>query len=313
MSPVKPNPAQRYPGLNDLPAGPIRDAVKNIFDMVGQLQQQVPNIGKVTAPLAGSLNANGNQLKSVADPTHGQDAVPLDYMRKYVESRVVTLVNTATGVTAPGGVLHPSPPSDGPIIPGPTPAPGPTPLPPHAGAPPPTPPPNAPPGTGTFSSTDMLNLNTVIVENSPPDIATWPQTATITALTWTTDGVEVLFTKRDGTGRWPDVIPPGFDGPLEYTLWLFLNIGGQWYGSGIIQYWNGKDFNGGPPSGVALNWVYDSRWGPMAGYQPATGETIGMMVSAGNARGQTTVSSVKERSQVILIPFPSDAGATYHT
>lgn len=289
------NTAQRYPGLNQIPAGPIRDAVKNLFDMVGQIQQQVPQIGKVTAPLAGALQANGNQLKQVAAPTHGQDAVNLDYLRTYVENRVSTALAASQAATTP--TPAPAPPGgEGPI----TPPPG---TPPHA-----TPPPNAPPGTGTFSSTDMINLNTVIVENSPPDIATWAQTATITRIDWQSTGVFVDFTKRDGAGRWPDVIPAGFTGPIEYTLWLFLKIGGQWYGSGVIQFWNGLDRNGGPPSGVAINWFYDSRWGPMQGYQPAPGESVGMMVSAGNARGETGVSSVKERSQVVLIPFPTDAG-----
>jgi len=297
MAITKVSPAAKYPGLSRIQDADLQSVLKNLFDMVGQVQQQVPKIGTVTAPLAAHLDANANQIKAVADPTAPQDAVTLRYLQHYVESRVVSV---ATKATAPPPTL---PPSNGPIIPNP----------PAPGAPPVTPP-TSPPGTGTISPTDMFALNTAIIENAPPDIATWPQTATLTVVDWQASGVFVDFTKKSGVGRWPDVIPPGFTGPIEYTLWLFEFISGQWFGSGVIQFWFGLDRNGGPPSGVAANWYYDAgRWGPLAGRQPAVGEQVGMMVSAGNARNQTTVSSVQERSQVVLLPFPSDNGAIYHT
>jgi hypothetical protein len=296
MAITKVPPAAKYPGLSRIQDADLQSVLKNLFDMVGQVQQQVPKIGTVTEPLAAHLDANANQIKAVADPTAPQDAVTLRYLQHYVESRVTSVVAAAA---APAPTL---PPSNGPVIPNP-PGPG----------VPPVVPPNAPPGSGTFLATDMFALNTAIIENSPVDIATWPQTATLTVVDWQSSGVFVDFTTKSGVGRWPDT-PFGDGGSLQYTIWLFEFIGGQWFGSGVIQFWFGLDRNGGPPSGVAANWFYDAgRWGPLAGRQPAVGEQVGFMVSAGNARGVFGVSSVKERTQVVLFPFPSDNGAGYHT
>ena len=92
------------------------------------------------------------------------------------------------------------------------------------------------------------------------------------------DGVHVELSKRDD-GSWPDVTPPGWDGPLEYTLGIAENIGGQWYASAAIQFWRGLPASGGNVAQdvstqkqcfafgygstcqIAKNWYYDGRWG----------------------------------------------------
>jgi hypothetical protein len=132
------------------------------------------------------------------------------------------------------------------------------------------------------------------------------------------DGVHVEFSKRDGPGSWPDVTPPGWGGPLEYTLGLAEYIDGQWYASAAIEFWRGLPASGGNialDQQIAKNWYYDGRWGPMAGYQPATGEIIGVFVVAGNARNvlgdDPNQSPVMERSNVVLVPMPDVNGASY--
>ena len=101
------------------------------------------------------------------------------------------------------------------------------------------------------------------------------------------------------------MIPPGFSGPLQYTVWAVVNVGGRWNTSGFIQMWRGRPSTGAPIlSEFARNWAYDSRWGPMAGYQPHAGEQMGFFLSAGNARGQTDVSSVRERTNVVSVALP---------
>ena len=45
----------------------------------------------------------------------------------------------------------------------------------------------------------------------------------------------------------------------------------------------------------------------MAGYQPANGEMVGFFVTAGNERNNGAYS-VKERSNVVLVPFPTNGG-----
>ncbi len=161
---------------------------------------------------------------------------------------------------------------------------------------------------------NTFNLAEATVLNSAADVASWPATATITRLDLNRDGVYIDFTRRDGAGSWPDVpfITPGED--LQYTLWIVLQVGGRLYTSGCIQYWRGLDRNGGPPSGYAMNWYYDpNRWAPMTGHQPAVGERVGFFVTAGNARNVTDGSGtvVRERSNVVVVPFPTDDGAVF--
>jgi len=155
---------------------------------------------------------------------------------------------------------------------------------------------------------DALNLSSAGVFNSPRDIASWAVTSRITSISMSPSaGLSLEFTTKNS---WPDVVPPGFTGPLQYTVWAVVNVGGQWYTSGFIQMWRGRESTGAPIlSDFARNWAYDSRWGPMAGHQPQPGEQMGFFVSAGNARGEGGVSSVRERSNVVIVSLPGgDSG-----
>src|SRR5205823_2663870 len=122
------------------------------------------------------------------------------------------------------------------------------------------------------------------------------------------NGLRIDFTKKDGGNRWPDVVPPGWDGPLQYTVWMVVNIGGRWYTSGGVEYWYGLQYSGGPVSQFAYNWYYNPQvWGPLANHQPANGEQVGFFVTAGDERVKD-VTRVRERSQVVVLPFPSGGG-----
>ena len=159
------------------------------------------------------------------------------------------------------------------------------------------------------------DLHLATLFDNPTDMADWPVTTTIT-LVELGDGVHVEFSKQDGDDRWPDVTPPGWDGPLQYTMGLAEYIDGQWYASAAIQFWYGLYSSGGNlavDDQVAVNWYYDGRWGELAGRQPETGEIVGLFVVAGNLRGVTdgSQSPVIERSDVVLFPFPGPEGATY--
>lgn len=178
-----------------------------------------------------------------------------------------------------------------------------------ATAPTPTPPPTTttPPPSGG-AGVDMMNLGSAQVYNSPTDIASWPATGKITqVIDDPTSGFTFQFTTSNS---WPDYTPVGWSGPLEYTVWAVVNINGQWYTSGFIEMWRGRDGTGGPiESNFGTNWAYDSRWGPMQGYQLHAGTQIGLFLSAGDARGQGGVTSVRERTNVVLITLPpGDSG-----
>jgi hypothetical protein len=168
-------------------------------------------------------------------------------------------------------------------------------------APPPPPPPTS--GAPGPAPPDALPLSSAAVYNSPADIGSWPATGTITQLNMSGAGLTFQFSTQNS---WPDVVPPGFSGPLEYTVWAVVNINGQWNTSGFIQMWRGRASTGAPIlADFATNWAYDARWGPMAGYHPHVGELMGFFVSAGNARGDGGVSSVRERSNVVLVALPA--------
>jgi FG-GAP-like repeat/FG-GAP repeat len=164
--------------------------------------------------------------------------------------------------------------------------------------------------TGTVTPRDAINLSQATVYNSPDDIASWPVTGAITTVTMQPTGSAVagLSFAFSTQNTWPDYAPPGWSGPLEYTVWAVVKINGQWNTSGFIQMWRGRPSTGAPIlTDFARNWAYDpGRWGPMAGYQPQVGEQMGFFLSAGNARGDRTVTSVRERTNVVLVPLPAN-------
>lgn len=165
-------------------------------------------------------------------------------------------------------------------------------------------------GGGGGSAADQMNLGSASVYNSPPDIASWPATGKITQLDMSgSAGLSFQFTTQNS---WPDYTPPAWSGPLEYTVWAVVNINGQWDTSGFIQMWRGRSSTGAPIiQQFAQNWAYDSRWGPMAGHQPSAGEQMGFFLSAGNARGVTTVTSVRERTNVVVVPLPAGDNGSF--
>ena len=69
---------------------------------------------------------------------------------------------------------------------------------------------------------------------------------------------------------------------------------------------NFKNFIGGEWVDAASGETFEST-------SPATGETIGVFVVAGNLRGVTdgSQSPVHERSNVVLVPMPGFGGARY--
>jgi hypothetical protein len=158
-----------------------------------------------------------------------------------------------------------------------------------------------------------FDLNQATILNSPADLANWAPTAKITSVVFTPSAFLVDFDKREGPGRWPDT--PFGDGSLEYTLGMCLNLSGHWFCSAAVQFWSGRELEAsGVPSNIAVAWFYDpARWGPMTGYQPSDGETVGLFVCAGNCRNNTAgdASYVKERSNVVLVPWSNGGGASF--
>lgn len=179
---------------------------------------------------------------------------------------------------------------------------------------PPPPPSGGGGGGGGPAPGDAINLNQAGVYNSPADIASWPVTAKLTSITMQPSaspaaGLSVTFTTQN---TWPNTPPPGFAGGIQYTVWAVVKINGLWYTSGFIEMWQGRPSTGAPIlSDFARNWAYDARWGPMAGHQPQAGEQMGFFLSAGDARGNSAPTSLRERTNVVVVSLPPGDSGTF--
>ena len=155
---------------------------------------------------------------------------------------------------------------------------------------------------------DAFDLSQAVVHNSPTPA--WPIAAALTRLECRADGVHVTFSKKDGAGRWPDVVPPGWTGPIQYTLWLGMRIAGEWHVAGILEYWHDLDASGGnitENDQIRLNWTYDCD---QMARQPLPGERVAFFVTAGSQR-KKDAWKVHERSQVVTVLFPAKVPAVF--
>ena len=163
-------------------------------------------------------------------------------------------------------------------------------------------------GVASFVA-QSFNLNTARFWDNPPDAAVWPETAKITSIEFTGQAMRVDFDRRTGPGRWPDQVPPGFQGPLQYTLGLCRYVSGSWACSAVVQFWYDRSLDDtAPPSRFWREWWYDSaRWGPLATNPPQEGEMVGVFVGSGDLRGRfwtrASCPGVCERSNVVMVPF----------
>jgi hypothetical protein len=157
-----------------------------------------------------------------------------------------------------------------------------------------------------------FDLSQATMVDSPTDFANWAETAKITSVHFSDIAFEVDFDRRNDPNRWGDT--PFGTGSLQYTLGMCAKMGGRWFCSGVVQFWFGRELTAStPPSYVGRNWFYDARWGPMQGYQPADGETVGLFVGGGNLRDHPAgdASYFKERSNVAFVTWQNGGDTTY--
>ncbi len=165
--------------------------------------------------------------------------------------------------------------------------------------------------------TDAIDLQTLLVSRSP-DIASWAPTVAITRVSCTAAGGFVLTFDRaiPDAWKWPSN-PADPSQNFQYTVGMAAQRGGQWVGAGFVQMWQGRpmgdrsippifaDVDGAP--GYTRLWG-DVRhlWPGLDDYVPQPGDTLALFVTAGNARLTTGVTSVAERSTVVLFPLHAD-------
>lgn len=161
---------------------------------------------------------------------------------------------------------------------------------------------------------DGISMFQATIENSPLDLASWCVGAKITGITFLANSFRVEFSRREGRSRWPDFVPPGWEGPLQYTLGMCLQVNGRWSCSAVVEFWYGRSLDeSAPPWAIARDWFYDGRWGTLGGRQPATGEQVGIFVCAGDCRNKTAIDkgSLRERSNIQMVPWSNSGGPSY--
>lgn len=170
---------------------------------------------------------------------------------------------------------------------------------------------------------DQIDPTQIVVHDSPLDVGSWPVTATISQLTMRPgQNAGLSFQTSPALGdSWvvqafpadhPDLlkcapIPDVTDGCLQYTVWAVVKVSGQWHAAGFIQMWYGRASTGAPIlTDFHSNWAYAcDRWPSLCQYIPQAGDQMGFFLTAGNARDYRDVSSVRERTNIVVVSLPA--------
>ncbi len=167
-------------------------------------------------------------------------------------------------------------------------------------SPEPIPPDPIPPTSG-----DAINLSAAIVASGDcPAVAHLRILSAMSTISLieSEQGFAMNFPGRD---TWPGVIPPGWDGPINHTLWIAELIGGTWYVLPIKEALNdyctlGPILN---PGQIPDNLTYYAQ-SPMHGYQPRPHEKIGFFATTGDTRRMNLQPAIGAgRTNVVLVPF----------
>src|ERR1700730_16906280 len=141
----------------------------------------------------------------------------------------------------------------------------------------------------TFAQ-DMIDPSTIRIVDAP-DFRGWKVAGRFSSIVVQPDGNTFHV---DGQSCdhfnpcWPIVTSQV--GQLQFTIWLFLQINGQWVGSAFFEGINDYHITAGTTGtlpgllGLDVNWYYSTRWAPMTGHIIREGETIGFMFGGGDNR-----------------------------
>lgn len=152
----------------------------------------------------------------------------------------------------------------------------------------------ASPGVG---GGDQIDLSDYAVVGGSPDVRSWPITTSLSIVS-----LEPAITPAFPDPGWPDVVPPGFEGPIQYTVWAVVPALRVMVG--IIEMWRGRENCGNNDAGnvryqLAQNWWYYVP--ELAGYLPSPGEQIGFLVTPGDARMGKGPFPLAQRSNVVVV------------
>lgn len=129
------------------------------------------------------------------------------------------------------------------------------------------------------------------------DVSSWAETARITKIELLPDNMTIEHNRGD----WPEVTPPGWDGPIQFTVFAAVNDG-SWVTAGGLEFWKGRTQTGDPIDHIMHDWYsYEPR---LAQHQINAGDRVCFFVTAGDLRVKTLIT-VRERSQLACLTVPS--------
>lgn len=172
---------------------------------------------------------------------------------------------------------------------------------------PPIDPPIDPP-VPPVTAADAIDLSAAVVASGDcPAVAHLPILAAVSLVSLVDVGADgqgfaINFPGRD---TWPGVIPAGWDGPINYTVWIGEYIGGTWYVLPVKEALH--DYcTLGPvlqPGQVPANLTYFAQ-SPMKGYQPKPGELVAWFCTTGDTRRMNLQPPTGAgRTNVVLVSF----------
>lgn len=164
---------------------------------------------------------------------------------------------------------------------------------------------------------DAVDLRTVRVHAAPGDVADWSSTVRITRVELSPSRGFTLTFDHPLSESWKFFSNPSVPSDnYQYTVWFVVQTNGELHTSAFVQMWQGRASTGAFAFGSLSadwnrNYAYDQRWGAMAGYQPRVGDAFGVLITAGNARGESNVTSVRERSNLVAFALPAGDVGTF--
>lgn len=170
----------------------------------------------------------------------------------------------------------------------------------------------------------MINPNEVTVVGADAAVLSWPVRARLESIGIIPNKMQI---RTSNTGHWKPIDinqsqdssgdgNPSNDPDQGGTLWVFERINGKWYASGAERLrpsqLNGDKPVADPTQGglstlIGNGWLYDSKWGAMAGVNPKPGDLVGFMVASGSTRLDNR-SEEKERTDIIVCRWPDASG-----
>ena len=151
--------------------------------------------------------------------------------------------------------------------------------------------------TGSAESAPVGNaadqIDLITVNWLDTNVSDWAQTSAITGVTIGSPPIAIEHTKA---GQWPAITAGGT--VVEGNPWVFANVDGEWYAATYEWLRPGQTEKQISAEEIGAN----TKKAPLDGWQPKSGDIVGLMVSTPARFGPE--GPTNERSNVVLITWP---------